>query len=408
MAVSDRWHKTHPEPGEPVCREHGKVPTAVHGDGERYAVRWRDETGVQRKRNVAKKAAADSFDADIRSRLDRGTSLDLAAGKQPVSTYAAAWRANLSLRPSTAERLERVLRLHLDELPLGKMAIASVRPSHIRAWLKDRRTVLAESTLAVLWADVATMFGAAVLDRVIGVSPCTGIKPPSASKHSHFIPSGAQVQAVIAALPERYQAIGWLAAGCGWRRNEILGAELGALDFLRRTAEVRQQLLALSGEPMRLAPPKTGTSYRVNELPDVAGLAVAQHLEKFPAAGRVVWDCTDPRKPVQRAAVLVFTTKTGAPVHPAWWATIWRRAADQAGIPKGVGVHCLRHYFATLLIHEGRSVKAVQLAMGHATPMITLNTYAGEWPEEAGSTRSIVDAALGNVPAQCPDLGAQS
>jgi hypothetical protein len=50
----------------------------------------------------------------------------------------------------------------------------------------------------------------------------------------------------------------------------------------------------------------------------------------------------------------------------------------------------------------------VQLAIGHATPTITLNTYAGEWPEEAGSTRSIIDAALGNVPAQCHDLEAQS
>jgi len=40
--------------------------------------------------------------------------------------------------------------------------------------------------------------------------------------------------------------------------------------------------------------------------------------------------------------------------------------------------------------------------------MITLNTYAGYWPEEAGSTRSIIDAALGNVPQQCPDLEAES
>lgn len=121
-----------------------------------------------------------------------------------------------------------------------------------------------------------------------------------------------------------------------------------------------------------------------------------------------MWDGTDPRKPVRRQALLVFTTATGAPVHPSWWATVWRRAADQASIPKSVGVHCLRHYFATLLIHNGASVKEVQLAMGHATPMITLNTYAGEWPDGTGKTRSIVDAALGSVPAACPDLEAES
>jgi integrase len=406
MAVADRWHKSQPKPGEPVCREHGKVPTADHGQDDQWAVRWRDQFGTQRKKNFAKKSAATSFDAEIRSRLDRGTSLDLAAGKQTVSAYAAAWRTNLSLRPSTSERLERVLRLHLDEQPLGRMAIAAVRPSHIRAWLKDRRTVLAESTLAVQWADVASMFSAAVLDRVIGVSPCTGIKPPSAARHDHFIPTAAQVQAVIAALPERYQAAGWLFAGCGWRRNEGLGAEVGSVDFLHRTAEVRQQLLALSGEPMRLAPPKTPTSYRTNELPDVTGYALSRHLEKFPAEGRLIWDYTDPRKPVQRQALLLFTTKTGAPVHPAWWASIWRKAADEAGIPKGIGAHCLRHYYASALIAKGKSVKAVQLAMGHANPTITLNTYAGLWPEETGSTRSIIDSEFGNVPVQCLDLEA--
>ena len=32
----------------------------------------------------------------------------------------------------------------------------------------------------------------------------------------------------------------------------------------------------------------------------------------------------------------------------------------------------------------------------------------GEWPEGAGRTRVIVDAALGSVPGACPDLEAQS
>ena len=100
---------------------------------------WRDEGGSQRKENFAKKSAAESFNAEIRNRLDRGTSLDLAAGKQLVSTYSAAWRANLALRPSSAERLERVFRLHLDQLPAGRMAIAAVRmeppKSNAKIWL---------------------------------------------------------------------------------------------------------------------------------------------------------------------------------------------------------------------------------------------------------------------------------
>ena len=43
-------------------------------------------------------------------------------------------------------------------------------------------------------------------------------------------------------------------------------------------------------------------------------------------------------------------------------------SARKAGIPKGTGLHFLRHYFATLLIHSDASVKRVQLALGHSTP----------------------------------------
>jgi hypothetical protein len=34
--------------------------------------------------------------------------------------------------------------------------------------------------------------------------------------------------------------------------------------------------------------------------------------------------------------------------------------------------------------------------------MITLNTYAGEWPDTDDHERTIVDSALGSVPSVCP------
>jgi len=50
-------------------------------------------------------------------------------------------------------------------------------------------------------------------------------------------------------------------------------------------------------------------------------------------------------------------------------------------------------------------VKTVQLACGHSSPMVTLNTYVGEWPEAADRTRSIIDAAL-QLPRICHEQGA--
>lgn len=88
----------------------------------------------------------------------------------------------------------------------------------------------------------------------------------------------------------------------------------------------------------------------------------------------------------------------GRPIHRADWSYIWTPAVKAAGLPKGFGLRDLRHYFATVLIFGGANVKTVQLAMGHTTPTITLNTYVGYWPDALDRTRSLVNDALGCTP----------
>lgn len=198
----------------------------------------------------------------------------------------------------------------------------------------------------------------------------------------------------------------YVGAGCGLRAGEIFGLELDSIDFLRREIDVSQQLVSVTGRSPYLAPPKTKTSARTVELPKATAAALARHIELYPPVEIEIEievdDDTDPRRPTRRKAKLVFTTNALNPMHCATWSQYWAPARDAAGIPKGVGLHCLRHYFATLLIHNGASVKAVQLALGHATPTITLDTYVGEWPEAHEKTRAIVDGALGDVPRMCP------
>jgi hypothetical protein len=53
-----------------------------------------------------------------------------------------------------------------------------------------------------------------------------------------------------------------------------------------------------------------------------------------------------------------------------------------------------------VLIFSGASVKTVQIALGHSTPVVTLNTYVGLWPEQIDRTRTLVDAALAAAPTE--------
>ncbi|HEY5990746.1 MAG TPA: site-specific integrase, partial [Streptosporangiaceae bacterium] len=205
------------------------------------------------------------------------------------------------------------------------------------------------------------------------------------------------------ALPERYRAVPLVAAATGLRGGELFGLELpGGIDFLHREIHVRQQLTVVSGRKPYLGPPKTKTSRRTVELPEVAGLALARHLEQFPAAAVELDDETDPRKPVHRSARLVFCNEWNEPIHRASWSHVWQVAVRKAELPRGFGLHGLRHFFATSLIHAGASPKTVQLACGHSSPVVTLNTYVGEWPEAVDRTRAIMDAAL-QVRQMCAD-----
>ena len=58
-------------------------------------------------------------------------------------------------------------------------------------------------------------------------------------------------------------------------------------------------------------------------------------------------------------------------------------------------MHALRHYYASLLIRYGESVKTVQVRLGHASAAETLDTYSHLWPDSDDRTRAAIDSVLG-------------
>jgi integrase len=181
------------------------------------------------------------------------------------------------------------------------------------------------------------------------------------------------------------------------RPGEIWGLELDSIDFLRRTVSVERQLTCTRANGVHLARLKTRQSRRTIELPEVTSLALAAHLEAFPPAPVEILDLSG-KRPETRQARLLFTTGTGRPPSPSMQWKLWQAALRAAGIDKKLTLHGLRHYFATLLIHAGKDVKTVQMALGHSKPSITLDIYLHQWPTTDDRTRGIVDEAFGKRP----------
>ncbi|MGH3796805.1 MAG: tyrosine-type recombinase/integrase [Pseudonocardiaceae bacterium] len=402
MAVDDLWYlsRRDPETGE-------RRQSKRYGRGKRWRVRWNDpHTGQTQTALFERKADAERHDISMHADISRGQYIDPRAGKITISEYAAQWRAHQLHRDSTADMVERAFRLHI--LPvLGHVPMADARASHIRAWVKATAQNLAASTVHLVYSYVKSMFVAAAADKILASSPCVGIRLPEIREREFFIPEPEQIHRLVDTIADRYCPIPYIAAGCGLRGSEIFGLELDQIDFLSREIHVRQQLKRMPRVPPYLGELKTKTSRRTVELPEIVQLALARHIERYPVRETIIEDRTDPRNIHQRPARLLFLTAHHRPLHRSNWSAVWRGAVRRAGLPHGFGLHGLRHYFATLLIHNGAAVKTVQLALGHSTPMITLNTYAHEWPDALDRTRTLVDTALGSRPSSATATGGQ-
>jgi integrase len=386
VPVDDLWYLRKRDPGTGE-----RLPSKRHGRGRRWRVRYTDDAGEKVERLFDRKAAAEVFDAGVRTDVGRGLYVDPAAGQETVASYSKRYREAQIFRGGTDQVVERIFRLHLVPT-LGARPIAAVRPTHIQSWVKGLE--LAPATVRLAYAVTAGMFNAAARDRVIGVSPCTRIKLPQLPHTEHVILTPEQVHELAQALPSRVRATVYLGAGCGLRHGEMLGLERKHIDFLRREVSVVQQLTSYAGRKPFIGPLKNRNSRRVVELPQVVAEALAKHLETEGTHLVNLEDDTDPRLTGTRPAELLFTSTTNSPIYRASWSHFWRPAAKAVGLPDGTGFHALRHYFATLLIFNGASVKTVQLALGHSSPVITLNTYVGLWPDSLDRTRNLVDAVL--------------
>ncbi|SIS01981.1 Phage integrase family protein [Micromonospora avicenniae] len=61
-------------------------------------------------------------------------------------------------------------------------------------------------------------------------------------------------------------------------------------------------------------------------------------------------------------------------------------------------MHALRHFYASVLLDAGESVKALSEYLGHADPGFTLRTYTHLMPTSEDRTRRAVDKVLGSTP----------
>ena len=346
----------------------------------RWRARYRNPEGRDRSRSFDRRIDAEKFLTSIEHSKLTGSYIDPSAGKVTFKSYAERWRCNQVHRKATEAQVETNLRLHVYP-QIGHRAIASIHRSEIQRLIKamidgegtDRP--LAPSTVKTIHAWVGTIFASAVSDRLRADSPCSGVRLPPVEKPRVVPWEVGRVNAVREAMPPRFRALVVLGAGTGVRISEAIGLTVDRVDFLRRTVTIDRQLVgAVDGKPV-FGPVKDRKNRpRVIPLPDVVLASLSEHLFRWQAG----------------PDGLIFTNDRNRPIRRTTFSDIWRKAVGPLGVPSGDGYHQLRHFFASLLISHGESVKVVQERLGHASALMTLDTYSHLWPDSDDSTRAAV------------------
>jgi integrase len=242
-------------------------------------------------------------------------------------------------------------RLHIEPT-FGKLAFNQVTTSRIRSWhagLHKRHPATAQGAYRLL----RQILNAAVDDKRLPANPCR-VKGAGVDRSpERSTATVAEVEAIIAEMPERMRLMVLLAVWAGLRRSELQGLRRRDINLVRRTVTVSQTLHHLrNGLGATVQGPKSRAGGRTLAFPSSIVDDVESHLLQFVAPGR---------------DALVFTGEKGRPLLPHVFGKEFRRSRTIAGRPE-LTLHDLRHTSDTLAAATGATLPELMHRMGHATP----------------------------------------
>ncbi|BDH07510.1 hypothetical protein HEK131_47370 [Streptomyces seoulensis] len=182
-----------------------------------------------------------------------------------------------------------------------------------------------------------------------------------------------------------------------------MGLAEDALDFENGTVHVVRQVKLIRGKAV-FAPPKCNKERDV-PLPSSVVDALRAHMDRYtPVEITLPW--RKPDGPKVSARLLFTNTASGLVWRSNFNIQEWKPALASAGLiaeagddgkyafAREHGMHALRHFYASVLLDAGESIKAVSEYLGHSDPGLTLRVYAHLMPSSQERTRKAVDTVL--------------
>jgi integrase len=402
--VKDLWMKT-------VKRDDGtteKVKRARYGKGKRWLAVWHDPNGREQSEAYERKADAEKKISVMGADLARGDYIDPRAGRVLFGDLAERWLASRIVDPSTEIRYASLYRLHVGPA-FARRQVKSIKPSQVQEWLSDLRNRFEVSTVRTSFLVLQGVLDLAVADEAIRQSPAKSpiVQLPKRVTEEIEAWADERVHAVIAAQPHLFRALPILGAACGLRQGELLGLGLEDIDFAEQVIRVRRQLKRL--EPQFVYALPKNDRERVVPLPEWAAEAIQEHVATCPPLTcSLPWERPNGKL---RTHNLLFRWTDDKFIKPRSYSElVWKPALVKAGVippptkdrrqrsrfttTRREGLHQLRHFYASVMLAAGVSIKELAEYLGHADPAFTLRVYAHMMPGSHDRARKAIDERL--------------
>ena len=373
----------------------------------KYDVGNDPRTGRRRPRYVSFKGSrrkAKAKLAELIAAVGTGTHID--ASKSTVAEFVRSridqWEASGKIGTRTAERYrqlaENQVAPHIGAIVLQKLPALDVEGWHTTL-LTNGRVRGGKGGLAPRTIRHAHRLLSEALDDAVGNVVSRNVlkekraKPPRVPDTEMIIVQ--DIPAFIDRMKprgERYYMPTMVAMFTGLRIGEVLALLWGRVDLSRRVIKVHENLEVTKKYGLRFKSPKTKAGRREVTLPDILVDALREYrksqleLRVKLGAGKL------------KDGDLLFTDLEGAPLHPSHYGTNWSACAEGNGFP-GITFHGLRHTHVSQLIDQNVDIVTISKRIGHATPEITLRTYAHLFRKDDGKVAAAINAMFKTVPA---------
>lgn len=376
---------------KPRPRRAGQIRPAGKDKWMISVFRGRDGNGKKKYQSKVVKGTRKEAEGELRklhSELQEGTFVK--PSLETLDVYLDRWlevaRTKLAFR--TFEDYRELLARYVRPA-LGHMKLSSLKPPEIQA-LYSRMLTQGLSSRTVRMTD--TILGSALKQALrwglITNNPTDLVELPRKERREMKALTQEEAKRFLEVAQESpYGLLFWFALETGMRPEEYLGLKWKDIDFDRGLATVRRTLCwkrrgrANDGENgWYFGEPKTARSRRSLPLSDPLLKALLVYKgSNF-----------DPEE-------IVFQSITGGPlISDNLSQRHFKPLLKNAGLPK-IRLYDLRHTMATLLLLAGENPKIVSERLGHASVVLTLDTYSHILPGmQEGATKKLQEMLFGH------------